>query len=92
MRTLDDQITGLHEIGQRLMAAGCNAALVIQPGDVPAITTATGIEVVYAAGGYDVWQDGHLTRTDLTAEQAAQHLIDAYRANPWPIKPPEQEN
>jgi hypothetical protein len=86
LRSDIEQAVGLDAVARLVTAAGCNCVLTPAGADVAflaALGPPSPKEVVYAAGGYDVWDWGgprELAQTGLSAEVAAQLIIDEYRA------------
>lgn len=85
MRTERQQRAGLDIVGRRVMAAGADCVMYQPIGDVVLLACGS-VEVVYASDGYDVWYRDpsepfgpRMGETDVSAEQAAQALIDEYR-------------
>jgi hypothetical protein len=84
MRSVEEQFAGLHRVARRAMARQVNLALAHFPGDVVTLTllsanpSARQLQVVYAAGGYDLWEKGALIETDLSEESAAEILVREY--------------
>jgi len=75
---------GLYEVVEAAVKLH-NVTLLVdpgKPGDVATLRCGNGygygLEVVYAAGGYDLWNDGELFKTDLTVDQAAFAIVNAY--------------
>jgi hypothetical protein len=84
MRIIEEQLAGLNIVAQKVMAAVCNCWLHHDPGDVAYLCTndPSTVQIVYADGGYDVW-DGQnkILFSDVSAERAAEILINEYKEN-----------
>lgn len=87
MRSHAEQVKGLDAVARIVMQAACNAVVSTHKGDVVTLRAMTpnGLpgqyEIVYAAGGFDVWMNGvEYIATSVSPEAAAQYIIDEYRA------------
>jgi len=86
MRTEQEQIAGLKKVVAMATAvARVNCAIGGGGGDVVTLAAAIGedaepsdCEIVYASGGYDVWREGRLKESDLTAAEAVKILVTDY--------------
>lgn len=85
MRPMIEQLDGLAEVSKVAQLKKCNCAIVTREGDVAVLVAAIGsppkpgyVEIVYASGGYDLWQNGKLCKADLSVNEAASLIIDDY--------------
>jgi hypothetical protein len=81
LHSLDDQLLGLDELAKWLTHTH-RINLKLKVGDVTALMCGypqAQLEVVYVAGGYDVWRSGgELLQTNLSKEGAAEILLREY--------------
>jgi len=87
MRTPDEQHFGLDQVARLVSQFECNCGMQMAGTDVAflqAVDTPNASQVVYASGGYDVWNrndagdEMNIQATDLTAEDAAAVIIIEY--------------
>jgi hypothetical protein len=70
-----EQLAELRVIQKRLWKEHLmGSAVVIDLGDVPALTVGGGAQIT-AASGYDLWSQGQLTRPDLSVTEAVDALV-----------------
>ncbi|MDQ3307568.1 MAG: hypothetical protein M3499_04305 [Actinomycetota bacterium] len=80
MRSTAEQVAGLLDVAELLLARRTPSAICFGVGDVPVLTTFRRREVAYASDEYDVWErdlNGQMTlsKPDVGAGLAARLLM-----------------
>lgn len=80
-----DQQAGLEQVATLLSRRGCQCSVQASSGDVLGLRArdesgvAGTVEVVCAAGGYDLWREGRLAEVGVSVEAAAEAVVRDYR-------------